>query len=270
MPPRITLIVATYKRPDALDEVLRGLAQQTRLPDEVLVADDGSGPETRALVERHIQSAPFPVRHVWHPDDGFRLAAIRNRAIEQATGDYLVFLDGDCIPSIHFVADHLRVARPGHWVQGKRILTCREALQSGFGAADVRHPGRLLRRWLRGHINHPHRLLHWPGLPARASQKLRGVRGCNIGAWRADVLKVGGFDERFNGWGLEDSEFVTRLYKLGLRRLDPQFAALCFHLWHPERPRDQLQENTLRLQASRMNDGFETAHGIRPDRASET
>lgn len=95
---------------------------------------------------------------------------------------------------------------------------------------------------------------------------MRGIRSCNMGAWSRDVLRVGGFDERFTGWGLEDSEFAIRLYKLGLKRLDPQFAAICFHLWHPERPRDRYQENNVILQASQANTSYETQHGIQRDK----
>lgn len=265
-PASVSAIVTTYNRPDALREVLHGLVRQTRLPNQVLIADDGSGPETRLLVENFAQQAPFSIQHVWQADEGFRAAAIRNRAIEQASGEYLVFLDGDCIPSLQFIADHLKVARPGCWVQGKRVLVSESATAQGFSATHVQSLQILLRCWFRREINHPHRLLHWPGWQPRGSQKMRGIRSCNMGAWSRDVLRVGGFDERFTGWGLEDSEFAIRLYKLGLKRLDPQFAAICFHLWHPERPRDRYQENNVILQASQANITYETQHGIQREK----
>lgn len=170
-PASVSAIVTTYNRPDALREVLHGLVRQTRLPNQVLIADDGSGPETRLLVENFAQQAPFSIQHVWQADEGFRAAAIRNRAIEQASGEYLVFLDGDCIPSLQFIADHLKVARPGCWVQGKRVLVSESATAQGFSATHVQSLQILLRCWFRREINHPHRLLHWPGWQPRGSQK---------------------------------------------------------------------------------------------------
>jgi glycosyltransferase involved in cell wall biosynthesis len=266
---RIGVVVATFNRPDALVRVLRGLVAQTRPPDEILIADDGSGPSTQACVADFQKGSPVPVRHVWHPDEGFRLAGIRNRAIRESRSDYLVFLDGDCIPEPHFIQDHARLARPGYFFQGKRVLV-EQALAAGFDHRSLAG-GRL--RWLFcRHLSNRHHLVYLPWMPALPSRRLEGVRGCNMGIWRHDLLAVNGFNEDFTGWGREDSELVVRLYHYGLKRLDHGFAAICFHLWHPDYTRDEISRNDRLLADARASGRWTCANGIvrLPDGAGTT
>lgn len=98
------IIITTYNNPSALGRVLEGLNFQTKLPDEVIIADDDSGKETVALVNAFKEKAPFPVIHIWQENEGFQAAKIRNKAINCSNSDYLIILDGDCLPSRHFVA----------------------------------------------------------------------------------------------------------------------------------------------------------------------
>ena len=119
---RISVVITTYNRPDALSLVLRGLAAQTAGDFEVLVADDGSTPETAEMLAGLKPELNFPLRHVWQPDDGFRAPMARNRASAVATGDYIVFLDGDCLPLTDFIAQHRKLAAPGWLVSGNRVL----------------------------------------------------------------------------------------------------------------------------------------------------
>lgn len=125
---KTTAIVPTYNRPGELILSLQSLALQTRLPDEVIVADDGSGEETRRAVEAFSGSpgCPFPVRHVWQEDRGFRKPRILNEAVRNATGDYLLFLDGDCMAHRRFVEEHLRLAGRDSILGGKRVEIGRE------------------------------------------------------------------------------------------------------------------------------------------------
>ena len=125
-PRRIALIVTTYSRPDALARVLAGCGAQTDQAFDVIVADDGSRDDTRLAVETAAKTASYPLRHVWHPDDGFRAAEIRNRGVLATDADYLVFLDGDCVPRPDFVARHRALAEPGRLLSGSRILLSEE------------------------------------------------------------------------------------------------------------------------------------------------
>ena len=122
----ITIIVTTYNREDALDAVLRSLARQTDMDFEVVVADDGSSAATGQLIETWKPKIAHRLEHVWHADQGFRAAEIRNRAILAARGAYCVFLDGDCIVRPNFVAMHRRLAEPGWFVTGNRVLLSAE------------------------------------------------------------------------------------------------------------------------------------------------
>src|SRR4051794_16035860 len=118
---RSSLVVTTYNWPDALDLVLTSALDQRVLPDEVIVADDGSGEPTAEVVRRRAErfaERRVPLHHVWHPDEGFRAAAIRNRALARASGDYILLIDGDCILHPDFVSSHLAFARQGQFVQG--------------------------------------------------------------------------------------------------------------------------------------------------------
>src|ERR1700737_4457956 len=118
----ISLIVTTYDRADALQAVLAALAHQTDRGFEVVIADDGSGPSTSALVDHWRSRLGAPLSHVWQVDRGFRAAEIRNRAILASRGNYCIFLDGDCIARPDFIAKHRRLAEPGWFVTGNRVL----------------------------------------------------------------------------------------------------------------------------------------------------
>lgn len=256
---RLSLIITTYNRPDALRRVLEAVAEQSRLPDEVLVADDGSGDSTRACIEAFRLRMPFPTSHVWHPDDGFRAAAIRNRAIRTARHDYLIFLDGDCIPERHFIRDHHRLMADGCFVQGGRVLLDRSI------SAHIHHrfiQNRRFRLFFSKHVGNRHHLIRLPWLPPSSNRRLSGIRSCNIAFFKSDLYAVNGFNEAFTGWGREDSELVARLYNAGRRRRTHPFAAVCFHLWHPALNRsrlavnDQLLAETVRSRACRCRQGL--------------
>jgi glycosyltransferase involved in cell wall biosynthesis len=248
----ISVIVATYNRPDALDAVLRSLARQSDGNFEVLVADDGSRPDTAAVVSRWQGRIGRRLVHVWHPDDGFRLAEIRNRAIVAAAGAYCIFLDGDCLARGDFVAAHRALAERGWFVTGNRVLLSRELTQRVL--SECREAERwtiaqwLAARFSRG-INRLAPLISLPLGPLRkiAARAWRGARGANIAIWRSDLIAVDGFDSGFAGWGREDSDLFVRLIRAGVRRKDGRHATGVLHLWHPEADRARLSENEQRL-----------------------
>ena len=240
----IAVIISTYNSPDYLRRVLEGYRTQTRYPDELIVADDGSTDETARVVREFSASAPFKVQHVWHEDTGFRLAEIRNKAIAASTADYIVFSDGDCIPHPCFIEDHGRAIRSGCFVTGKRMLL-RKNLSRDFvwsGIADS------IKSCLQRELTGGHHLIRLPWL-IRGKKGFKGLRGCNIAVFRADLLEVNGFNEQIVGWGREDSELVVRLLALGRKRLELPFSAMVFHLWHPENSRGSLADNDRLLES---------------------
>ncbi len=241
---KISLVVSTYNTPEYLKKVLEGIKLQTERPYEALIADDGSGPETAETVERCRRALPFPVVHLWQEDRGFRAAKIRNEAIKKSSGDYIIALDGDCVPERHFISDHAALARKGFFFQGKRMLLGRRASAS-FEPALAQETGFLLKLFLSGGLKNAHHLLRLPFMPGFSfgGRSLRGTRSCNMGFFREDLMAVNGFNEDFVGWGREDSELAARLYKYGLGRKSHPFRALCFHLWHEENDRSGLEKN---------------------------
>lgn len=235
---RISVAVITYNWPEALERVLAALAAQSELPCEVIVTDDGSGPATRELIERIAPDYPVRLVHLWQPDDGARMSRARNRAIAAAQGDYVILLDGDMVAERHFIADHRAFARPGCFVQGSRVLTD-AALTRRMLDRDLAMPGffsRGLER--RRHTLRLPALARWY---ARPGTKRRGVKSCNMGFWRADLLRINGFNEAMTGWGREDTELVARALHSGLFRRDVRFSALATHLYH--RTRKHLIDN---------------------------
>ncbi|HUL58997.1 MAG TPA: glycosyltransferase family 2 protein [Anaeromyxobacteraceae bacterium] len=256
---RTTLIVTTYNRKDALELALLSATAQSEPPGEIIVADDGSADDTRALVEAIAARAPVPVRHCWHQDDGFRLATIRNRAIAMARGEYLVMVDGDLVLHPDFVKDHERAARRGQFVQGGRVLlgeaATRDVLREGRIDIGPFEPGTRNRKnafrigWLSKLISHRSRSLH-------------RVRGANLAFWREDVVRVNGFNEDFVGWGREDSEFALRMQNSGLRRLHLKFGAVAYHLWHPEASRAMLPRNHQILEEALARRSVRCENGV--------
>ena len=238
----LSVAVTTYNRPDALRAVLDGLAAQADRGFEVIVADDGSREDTRALVEQTVPGFPVPLAHVWQEDLGFRAGAARNRATGRARGEYIVFLDGDCVPRPDFIARHRALAERGWMVAGNRIL-----LSEAFTARALRErlplhawsapQWRAARR--RGDINRTLPLVHLPLGPLRkiAASRWQRVRTCNLGVWTDDFRRVRGFDESFEGWGFEDSDLAVRLLNAGVRRKEGAFATGVLHLWHRENDR---------------------------------
>ena len=249
----VSLIVTTYNRPDALRAVLDGLLAQRDRGFEVLVADDGSRDDTRALIEGTARTAPFPVTHVWQEDRGFRAGAARNRAAARASGDYLVFLDGDCVPRPQFIARHRRLAERRWMVAGNRILLSQAFTQEVLDGGLPIHEWTLA-QWrsarARGAINRMLPLRDLPLGPLRklGSRRWQRVRTCNLGVWADDFRAVNGFDEDFAGWGFEDSDLAVRLINRGIGRKYGAFGTGVLHLWHRENDRAREGQNWQCLQ----------------------
>lgn len=248
----ISVIVTTYNREDALAAVLRSLARQTDRDFEVLVADDGSGPATAATVEAWKAKVGHRIEHVWHEDKGFRAGEIRNRAVLAARGDYIVFLDGDCIVRPDFVAQHRKLAEEGAFVTGNRILLSPDltsrVLRDGL-EPETWSFGRFVAERLRGGVNRLSALLKLPLGPLRQirAKEWKGARSCNLAIWRRDLDTVDGFDADYAGWGKEDSDLIVRLLHAGIVRKDGNFATGVIHLWHKEADRSALAENERKL-----------------------
>lgn len=239
--------------------VLQSLAEQTYRDFEVIIADDGSDEKTAALIAELKASLPFAIQHVWQEDEGFRAAKIRNKAVAKARGDYLIFLDGDCVVPKNFLARQQKFAQQGWFLAGNRILLAenftKEVLQKQIPIYTFG-----VKKWcvlrFKSQCNRILPLLFLPNIFFRKlrTKSWHGVKTCNLGVWYKDFIAVNGFDESFKGWGYEDSDLVIRLLKNGVKRKDGRFALTVFHLWHPQQDRKTAAHNFEKLTFSQLGD----------------
>ena len=246
---RVCVVVATYNRPDALSALLEGYVHQDSGDFEIIVADDGSTDEVRRVVDSYAARASYPITHLWHEDCGFRATIMRNRALASTRAEYVIYTDGDCVPSRDFVRRHRELAEVRWFLSGNRVL-----LSSSFTERALQEQLPLyewglrpwMHAWLARDIN---RWMPLVRLPDGAFRKLsagrwEGVKTCNFSAWRSDLIAVNGFDEVYAGrWGLEDSDLAIRLLHAGIQHKSARFAASVFHLWHRENDRSGFAEN---------------------------
>jgi glycosyltransferase involved in cell wall biosynthesis len=259
--------VTTYENPRALTLVLAGLFRQSVRDFELLIADDGSGPETAALIAEAAASAPVPVRHIWHEDAGFRKCTITNKAIAAAGGDYLVFFDGDCVPGRECLAVHLDTARPDSYLAGGAVPLS-QRLTDRLTAADVRRG--LLDGvgawWLEAGKRRRlvTRRLPWLGrwMNGRVPRE-PSWRGGNSSAFADHLRALGGFDERFT-YGFEDADLGHRLQAFGIHGRSVRYTAPVFHLEHlrPYARPEEVAANRALYDEHRARHVTRTAHGL--------
>jgi len=269
----VSVVITTYNRSDALLAVLAGLVRQTDRNFEVIVADDGSREEHRRAILDSAVARELRLTHVWHPDVGFTASKVRNRGVAAASGLYLIFMDGDCVPEVDFIARHKQLAAPGHFVNGSRVLLSPELTQAVVSGSEQicgRSPLYWLGQRLRGQASKLSHLLRLPDWRGRVHPAFywKGIRSCNMGVWRSDYERIDGFDESFVGWGHEDADFVLRLHHAGVARKNGFCATEVFHLWHKEAARAQESQNARTVRERAQSDIVRAASGYaqaRPD-----
>ncbi len=222
---KTSLVIATYNWPEALRLCLASVERQTVMPDEVVIADDGSGEETRKVVMSFKDK--LPLLHVWHEDKGFRLTVIRNTAIAQCTGDYVIQIDGDIVLDRHYVEDMISEAAPGYYSCGSRAK-----LSPALSQMALRRKRFVPHWWMPG-VRRRQNAQRMPWL-SRFFYRYEHGRGCSMAFWRYDLLAVNGYDERIVGYGLEDTDLENRLMRLGIRKRYVKMKACQYHIHHDE------------------------------------
>lgn len=248
---RVSVVLSTYNQPEWLRKTLWGYARQTHPDFEVLVADDGSGEETAAVVKAAGERYPnLELRHVWHRDAGYRKCVILNRAIRATTAPYLLFSDGDCIPRADFVATHARLAEPGFFLSGGAVRLPKEVSEA-ITEDDVAAGRPFDADWLTARGFHPgrHRLrlldgTGWPTVLDAVSPTGATWNGNNASTWRRDVVEANGFEHEM-GYGGQDREFGERLENRGLTGRLVRHRAVAVHLDHgrPYRTEASMRRN---------------------------
>lgn len=267
---KLSVIVSTYNSPDWLEKVFWGYSVQQHTDFELVVADDGSSAATAERIERLRHETGLSVKHVWQEDEGFRKSRILNKAVLASEAEYLVFTDGDCIPRADFLAEHVRHAAPGYYLSGSYCKLPMSTSQA-ISKDDILNGRCFDIEWLRAHgltRNRKHIKLAAPPRYAPLLNRLTTTRcnfkGSNGSAWREDVLRVNGFDERM-AWGGQDREFGERLRNAGVKPRHVRYNAICIHLDHSRGYRDDaVVAANKRLRKDTERSGRQaTDHGIR-------
>lgn len=238
--PNCSLIAATYNWPEALELFLLSVLNQSVLPNEVIIADDGSREDTKQLIEKFKQIFPIPLIHLWQEDKGFLLATIRNKAIAIAKNDYIIQVDGDIIMNNHFIEDHLSFAQKKHYLYGSRVniqepflpeLFSKKIIDFNFFSKGIKKRGRTIR------------LPFLMNFAKSVDQRSRKLRGCNMSFWKEDFVKINGYNESIEGWGMEDSEMIQRLHNIKIKGKRLKYAGIAYHIYHKEQSKSHLKIN---------------------------
>ena len=257
---KITAIIVTYNRPDALEVILKSILKQTELPHEVIIADDGSGEETAELISKFEKKFPCKLKHVWQEDKGFRAARIRNKAIKESTGDYLYFSDGDLFFHSSLFHDLKRNITPGLALIGSRVFLNQEASNNILQTRDPENISFISSKIEKNRLNGVRVPFVSKMFPTKSfSKKLRGGLLC---VQKETIVAVNGWNEDFEGWGKEDTELVARLYFYGIKLKKLKFAGITYHLWHPFLSRQQLTKNEELLSECLKNKSKWCSNGL--------
>lgn len=240
---KISLIVSTYNRPDALSVCLDSVRFQTLMPDEIIIGDDGSKEETKKMIDKLRNEFTIPVIHVWHEDNGFRLAKMRNKSVAKATGDYIIEIDGDIMLSPHFIADHMRLAKKGYYVKGGRVNLNKKLSDAICKTERSRSVNFFTKGIESKRENSLHLTLLSLYLAPRYRKNSSAALGCNMSFWKEDFIKINGYDETFEGWGCEDYDLANRLQRSGLQKRYLKFAGIVYHLWHEDKHMYNFENN---------------------------
>jgi len=279
MDPSASIIVSTFNRPESLDLVLAGFCRQSDLDFEILIADDGSGDSTAAVVRDYQRRGVVEIRHLWQEDRGFRKTRILNRAVMDARSGYLIFCDGDCLPHRHYVRGHLRNREEGRFLFGQAVFLGpettgalrREQVEEGwfdtgpFGPRIAGFRDKASRTYNGIYLGTGlvsclvHRLIHGQG---------RRARGRNLSMFRDDLVAVNGWNQDYERAGREDDDLVIRLYRYGLRGKSVRFAAVAFHLYHTPHTAEGFATNDAILQEVVQSGTVACRNGIRQQAAA--
>jgi len=260
----VSLIISTYNWPKALNLCLKSVINQLQLPNEVIIADDGSGKATKELIDKLRAVFPVPLYHVWHEDKGFRKSLILNKAVKTASSAYIIQIDGDVILDKHFIQDHLSVSEKKTFVRGTRAHIKEELLPTMF--AEERIDFSYLNKGIKNRFN-ALRLpaMAWIFTKKRSSSK--SVRGCNVAFWKRDFVAVNGYSNDLQGWGHEDEELAARLVNSGVMRKGLKLKAVQYHITHRIASRKQENKHEFSLRRTieenikRCQNGY---HEIQP------
>ena len=262
-PKSVSIIITTYNWPEALKVVIESVLDQTHMPDEIIIADDGSGKKTKDLIDKFERESNISIIHVWHEDKGFRAGPIRNKAISKSTSEYIIQIDGDTVIEKHFVEDHISKSEHGRFIIGSRVLMNEELSRQVIGGSKSSIS------FFSKNIRNEFNTLRVPSIsilfntPTRNIPKvIRSSHSCNMSSYRSDLIDVNGYNEDMVGWGREDSELAVRLVNNGLTKKRIKLAGIQYHLFHKENDRSRFNINDKILEDTVANKSIQCNNGI--------
>ncbi len=242
---KCSLIICTYNWPEALKMVLLSALEQSVVPNEIIIADDGSEKSTEIVIREFAKKTSIPLVHSWQKDEGCRIPHSRNRAISKSKFEYIIMIDGDTVLHEDFIKDHKKFGQKGFYIQGSRVL-----LQPKF-TFNILSKGKFKKPvFFQKHAKNKINMLRIPILAKIMSQfksqNINRIRGCNYSIFKEDIISVNGFSEEIKTWGREDSEFVQRLFNKGTYKLNLKFSGIQYHLYHIEREHNKTNDDILK------------------------
>lgn len=258
--PKTSLLISTYNWVESLDLILLSVSNQEVLPDEIVIADDGSSQETKDLIDSYKSKFSIPIHHVWQEDKGFRKSKILNKAIALCNGDYIIQVDGDCILHKNFVQDHITNAKKGYYLYGSRVNILPNFVEAVFADKKINFT------FFSKEIKNRTRSLHIPFLSKfYKPHKLYSskFRGCNVSFWKNDAILINGYNEDYEGWGREDSDFAIRLGNLGIFAKRLRYSGIVYHIYHKTNSKhnfeanDKMQNETIENEIVKVTNGID-------------
>ncbi|MEW5676067.1 glycosyltransferase family 2 protein [Flavobacterium enshiense] len=257
---KAALLISTYNWPKALGLVLKSVENQTVLPHEILIADDGSTQETKQLIATFKENKQLNIKHFWQEDKGFRKSRILNQAVAGSESNYIIQVDGDCIMHKNFVKDHLEAMEKNVYLYGARVNILPEAVTSVLEKKLVSF------NYFSKEIKNKSRSLHIPFM-AKLYKVHRNYsdkfRGCNVSFWKQDFIDVNGYNEDYEGWGREDSDLVIRMGNKGVFAKRLRYAGIVYHIHHKINSRanfeknDEMQHQTIKNKVVWVENGVD-------------
>ena len=235
-----SLIIATYNWHQALELVLLSVSKQTILPDEIIIADDGSNKETKNLVEKYQKKLKIPIKHVWQEDEGFRKTKILNKSFLQSNGEYIIQIDGDIIIHRKFIENHLKNSKKNVFLHGSRSFLDDKLTQVSINKKITSFY--FYQKGLRNRWN----AIYFPMISKLVCQNksLKKTRGCNFSCFKKDFILTNGYNEDMTGWGKEDTELSARLIHNNILKRHLKFCAISYHLEHKISEKEGLNKNS--------------------------
>ncbi|MBQ22515.1 MAG: glycosyl transferase [Flavobacteriales bacterium] len=260
----VSLIISTYNSSEVLNVIIDAVSKQVKLPNEIIIAEDGNEINTQKVIDSWKNRISSKLIHVNQEDFGFRKALILNKAINISKSDYIIQIDGDCIPHKYFIYDHINNANKGCYLYGTRVHIKKDYVPKFLWCYQNKNR-KMIFSFFSPNIKKRFRKIRLPFLSKLYFKKeiiSHKFRGCNTSFWRKDFISVNGYNNDFIGWGREDSDLMIRLHNNNIKGKRVKFCAIVYHLDHDQKDESHFSENDLIQKSSILNKKIKSDNGL--------